>query len=181
MDNCHLSIDRAVHRWVHWGVRSLFNRHCLCQPKKVITTWCGQSPFFVMTSNIVGDTLQRRWDAANGKRGTCIHGSKKNLSWNNQTKSLYLWGIQLCARQLPKTFCSQQILNSHLGICLRAFFMQKNEHTRNLETYCGMQWGVLCLQLGKSQEFKVWQGTDFETIFNWEWLSSGNYYSRKGN
>ena len=35
MDNRHLSIDRAVHRWVHWCVRSLFNWHCIYHKKEM--------------------------------------------------------------------------------------------------------------------------------------------------
>ena len=68
-----------------------------------------------------------------------------------------------------------------LGYLFGSFFYGKKQHTRNLETCCGMQWGVPHLQSRESQELQMWQGTNFETIFNWEWLSSGNYYSRKGN
>jgi hypothetical protein len=35
MDNCDLSFDRAVHRWVHWSVRSLFNWHCIYHKKEM--------------------------------------------------------------------------------------------------------------------------------------------------
>ena len=55
------------------------------------------------------------------------------------------WQMRVCLKSKDLTLVVDVFPQT---IYSEGFLMRKNEHTRNLETCCGMQWGVLCLQLG---------------------------------
>ena len=130
MDNCQLSFDRAVHRWVCWMFVFVFNGHCICYQKKVITTWCGQSPSFVRTITIAGDISQRKWVVASGKHGIFIHGSKKILNWNNQTKSLYLYKkLRFRSSRKLSRFLPVGMIGAATTVILMGFFYSQQKWT----------------------------------------------------